>query len=133
MNSRRLSRIFVRSTLFLVHFMLLVAMLPAAAQVPGGETRLELLRRDTARLLLQMDGASAPECQRRSIVKSAEMLTQALKQPPREGVQAGRWQERWYVDRCDRIVAWDARYQPSDLGGTVVPLGLAPAGDETPA
>src|SRR5438093_1592737 len=133
MNSQRLSRPTVRFTVFLVVFMLLVALLPAAEQVQPGKTRLELLHRDTAGLLLEMDTAAAPACGRRTVVEGKAILPETLKEPAGDGEPVSRRQERWYVDRCGRLVSWDVRYLPSDLGGTGVIVGLAPGGDGAPS
>src|SRR5262245_6330169 len=56
-------------------------------------------------------------------------MTEVTKRPaetPAPGAApAGPWSERWYIDRCGRLVAWDVSYTPTDQGSVEIGVRFA--------
>jgi len=132
MSERRFSQVPKRSSTIVILSVLVAAALSGAAKAPGGRLGSEPLQRDTTNLLLRMDAALAPECQQRTLVKAEVSRPPAPTSSREEAEPAGPWQERWYVDRCGSVVAWDVRYTPSELGSTNLGIGLAGEDESAP-
>jgi len=128
MSFGRFGQVPTRTLVVVVLSVLLSATLSGAPQIPGEKLESKPLQSDILDLVLRMDGATAPECRQRTIVKT-EVIRPATLSSSLEGAKpAGPWQERWYVDRCGEVVAWDVRYTPSAGGGTDIDVGLAAEG-----
>ena len=103
-----------------------------AAQYAGETLASEATRHDTELLVLFQDGVRDASCKNRKVV-----MTEVTTRPPEASapgvVPTGPWSERWYIDRCGTLVAWDVSYTPTDQGN--VEIGLRPAEDfpATPA
>jgi len=128
MSFGRFGQVPTRSLVVVVLSVLLSATLSGAPQIPGEKFESKPLQSDILDLVLRMDGATAPECRQRTIVKTEVIRPATLSSSPEEAKPAGPWQERWYVDRCGEVVAWDVRYTPSASGGTGIDVGLAAEG-----
>ena len=94
------------------------AAIPSA--VPGKTLGSPLLQRDTMNQLFSSDRIAASECQSRKIV-NMEVLEQT-KDPQFVAGQmvAGKWKERWYLDRCGKIIPYDVQYTADGKGGTFI-------------
>jgi RHS repeat-associated protein len=130
-STGRLRRVSTRISIVFALPLLLVATFSGAGKVPGERLGPDRLQQDTLNLLLRMDGAAAPECERRTLVKSQVIRPPTVPSTPGSAKPAGAWQERWDLDRCGQIVAWDVRYTPSadggiDGAGIHIGVGLAP-------
>ena len=114
----------VRSMRFFLSVMYL-SVLPAAYAAmpdaaPGKTLGSPLLQRDTMNQLFSSDRIAASECQSRKIV-NMEVLEQT-KDPQFVAGQmvAGEWKERWYIDRCGKIIPYDVQYSADGKGGTFI-------------
>ena len=84
-----------------------------AAEIAGETLASETLRHDTQLELFMQDGMRDFHCANgnRKVVK-----TEVKSRPetaPSNGEAPGTWRERWYVDRCGEVVAWDIRFTPT--------------------
>jgi len=118
----RLMHCFLAATCLSV---LLVACAVMPSAVPGKTLGSPLLQRDTMNQLFFFDRAFAADCQNRKIVN-----TEILEQPKDArfvtgGMVAGSWKERWYLDRCGKVVPYDVQYTPDGKGGTFLRYGEA--------
>jgi len=122
-----LARLFLTLTLAA----LLCVARPVASERLGGASGAEPMRPDTTSLLMRMDATAAPECAERAIVSiEATASPDAIASPgaqraPDTAWTTRPWRERWLMDRCGAMVAWEVRYTPTDDGALRVAAGLA--------
>ncbi len=126
MRDQRFARIHARSVFIALGFIFLAAgpsgavRAPSgAAGVPAGGSGRARLEGDTLDLLLRLDASLAPACEERTLVSAEEVAADEA---------SGARYERWTLDRCGEIVAWDVRYAPADLGGFHISAALAAEG-----
>jgi ankyrin repeat protein len=84
-----------------------------AAGIAGETLASETLQHDTQlELFTVQDRLRDFGCANRKVVKT-EVKNRPAATASSNGDAPGAWSERWYIDRCGEIVAWDIRFTPA--------------------
>ena len=94
-----------------------------ATRVPGDTLADRILQRDTLAFLTQRDLAEAgleARCRIRKVVATAVLEPLAGSQVEGDRPIAGRWVERWTLDRCGASVGYVIRFNTTRTGTTFI-------------
>jgi len=100
---------------------------PISGQMPGQSIASPQLQMDTwNQNIIPVDLAFAPQCQDRKVVN-----TELIEKPTGVRIEgdrflAGKWVERWTVNRCGTLVRYTVEYIADGKGGTFIGLDAPP-------
>jgi hypothetical protein len=83
-------------------------------EIAGETLASETLQHDTQLELFMQDWLRESGCANgnRKVIKT-EVKTRPAATASSNGDAPGAWSERWYIDRCGEVVAWDIRFTPA--------------------
>lgn len=94
-----------------------------------GSAQLQALTKDQI-FLLDREYV-APKCRKRKIL-STEVIERPRNARVLAGRMAGRWKERWNLDRCGELVPYDIEYRVDKKGGVIIRAEVATAPEPEP-